>query len=377
MILTALGYYIVQLALPTPRVNSTLPAMSSSSEKLEPRTSQLQFSVVIPTFNRADELEKTLASLAKINPPGTWEVIVVDNNSSDATAQVVKGAIPNFPVELHYLFEPQAGRSPALNSGIRAARGEIIATTDDDVRFEADWLQQAATAMEREQCDFVGGKVLPIWGTSKPPWLSDRGGPHWAVIALQDFGPEPVEFGKRYAPLGVNLAFRRQAFERAGLWSVRVGRKAGTLLGQEVREWMLRARDVGVRGMYTPKMVVHHVIPGDRLNKRYFRRWSYWHGVSRAMLFRQRPIDMGAPEETDIDFSKVRLLFGTPLYMYRSFLRGVAAWVKTSLNGQKIASFEHEMALWFFLGVFRQRWKDRHQPIGEGKDSGNFAGATN
>ena len=335
----------------------------------------MQFSVVIPTFNRAGELQKTLASLAKINQPDTWEVIVVDNNSPDTTREVVNDAVPDFPVELRYLFEPQAGRSAALNSGIKAAQGSIIATTDDDVRFDPDWLQQTGAALEDQHCDFVGGKVLPIWGAPKPPWLSDKSGPHWAVVALLDFGPDPLELGKRYAPLGVNLAFRRKAFDRVGLWSVAIGRKAGTLMGQEVREWMLRARDAGLKGMYAPKMVVHHVIPNDRLQKRYFRRWFYWHGVSRAMLYQQRPIDMNAPEETNLDFSKVRMIFGTPRYMYRSCLRSGMAWGHAVLNGQKIAAFEHELALWFFLGVVRQRWKDRHQPAGAGKDSDNFAGA--
>jgi len=190
---------------------------------------------------------------------------------------------------------------------------------------------------------------------------------------LLDFGPEPVEFGKRFAPLGVNLAFKREAFDRAGLWSVAIGRKAGTLLGQEVREWMLRARDAGLKGMYAPKMVVHHVIPKDRLQKRYFRKWSYWHGVSRAMLFQQRPIDMYAPEETRIDFSKVRLFFGVPRYMYRACLRSAIAWARAGLRGQKVACFEHELAVWFFVGAFRQRWKDRHRVPGRGEDAGSLA----
>jgi len=336
----------------------------------------MQFSVVIPTYNRAGELKETLASLAKITNAGTWEVIVVDNNSTDATHRIVADAAANFPVELRYLIERQVGRSAALNAGIKAAPGEIIATTDDDVRFEPDWLQQAAEALESEQCDFVGGKVVPIWGGPKPAWLSDKGGRHWAVIALLDFGPEPVEFGKRYAPLGVNLAFKREAFDRNGLWDPGIGRKAGTLLGQEVREWMLRARDAGLRGMYAPKMVVHHVIPEDRLQKRYFRRWFYWHGVSRAMLYQQHPIDMHAPEETSIDFSKVHLVFGVPRYMYRSCFRSAIAMVKAGFDGEEVACFEHELALWFFLGVLRQRWKDRNRPPGAGKDSGKFAGAT-
>ncbi len=328
----------------------------------------MQFSVVIPTYNRAAELEQTLASLANINHPGSWEVIVVDNNSDDATPQVVAAASANFPTALRYLFEPQVGRSAALNAGIEAAAGEIIANTDDDVRFEPDWLQQAAAALSREQCDFVGGKVLPIWSGPRPAWLSNKGGQHWAVIALLDFGPESVEFGKRYAPLGVNLAFKREAFNRAGLWDPALGRKAGTLLGQEVREWMLRARDVGLKGRYAPKMVVHHVIPAERMHKRYFRKWSYWHGVSRAMLFAQHPIDMQAPEETTLDFSKVRMILGVPRYMYRSCMESAIAMAKERLKGKPVAAFEREMELWFFLGVLRQRWRDRKKAAGNTKE---------
>lgn len=322
----------------------------------------MQFSVVIPTYNRAAELEQTLASLANLNHSGSWEVIVVDNNSSDATSQVVAAASANFPTTLRYLFEPRVGRSAALNTGTEAARGEIIANTDDDVRFEPDWLSQARKALDREQCDFVGGKVLPMWRGRRPNWLSDKGGQHWAVIALLDFGPEPVEFGKRYAPLGVNLAFTREAFDRAGPWDPALGRKAGTLLGQEVREWMMRARNAGLRGMYAPNMVVHHVIPADRLHKRYFRKWSYWHGVSRAVLYQQRPIDMQAPEETTLDFSKIRMILGVPRYMYRSFAESATAMAKQRLKGQQVAAFERELDLWFFLGVMRQRWKDRGKP---------------
>jgi glycosyltransferase involved in cell wall biosynthesis len=326
----------------------------------------MQFSVVIPTYNRAAELEDTLASLAKINHPGSWEVIVVDNNSRDATPQIVAAAAAKFPTALRYVLEPRAGRSAALNAGITAAKGEIIANTDDDVRFEPDWLQQAAEALIREQCDFVGGKVLPLWRGPKPAWLSDHGGPHWAVIALLDFGPQPLEFGKRYAPLGVNIAFKRDAFDRAGLWDPELGRKAGTLLGQEVREWMLRARNAGLRGMYAPNMVVHHVIPAGRLHKRYFRKWSYWHGVSRAILYQQHPIDMQAPEDTNLDFSKVRIIFGVPRYLYRSCFQSAIAMAKQRLKGQQVAAFERELDLWFFLGVLRRRWKDRRRSASSG-----------
>jgi glycosyltransferase involved in cell wall biosynthesis len=326
-----------------------------------------KFSIVIPTYNRASELRQTLASLAQLRVSGSWEAIVVDNNSSDDTREVVNDAAKGFPVELRYFFEPKVGRSAALNTGIRAANGQIIATTDDDVRVETDWLDQAEKGLEQGDSDFVGGKVLPIWPGPKPAWISNQGGRHWSVIALLDYGPRPVEFGKRYPALGVNLAFRRRAFERVGLWNSRIGRKAGTLLGQEVREWCMRAREAGLKGMYVPGMVVHHVIPQDRLNKRYFRRWFYWHGISRAMLYQQRKINMLSPEETDLDFSKVPHVLGVPRYMYRTLLRSIVGVFRAKLGGDGGERFDHELWLWFFLGMFRQRWRDRN--LGEAESN--------
>ena len=95
----------------------------------------MKYSVVIATYNRADDLRETLKSLAGLQPDGPWEVIVVDNNSPDDTrAVVIAKPRRRSPRRCRYLFEREQGRSPALNCGIRAAAGDIIATTDDDVR---------------------------------------------------------------------------------------------------------------------------------------------------------------------------------------------------------------------------------------------------
>lgn len=318
----------------------------------------MRFSIVIPTYNRACDLRETLISVAGLATKDPWEVIIVDNNSSDKTSDVVQNAQAWFPVQLLYVFEGEQGRCAALNAGIRVSSGEIILTTDDDVRVEADWLDRAAEALDRLGGDYVGGKVLPIWGAKRPEWLPNRGGRHWAVIALLDYGSEPIEF-KRLMPLGVNIAFRREAFQRAGLWDNRVGRKAGTLLGQEVREWGLRARAAGLTGFYTPEMVIHHKIPADRLTKRYFRRWFYWHGISRAMLYAQKKIDMEAPEETTLDYSKVPHIAGVPRYMYRSCVSAFANMIGAGFRRDRIAAFEHELWIWFFAGIVRRRFQDR------------------
>ena len=163
----------------------------------------------------------------------------------------------DFPAPLHYVFERQQGRNPALNTGIASARGEIIFTTDDDVPVPPDWLQSGARGLAELGCDYVGGRVLPIWGGPRPSGLPYHGGKQWAVIALLDYGDQPLEFGAR-VPLGVNMAFRREAFERAGGSTLRLVERR-TLLGQEVREWCIRARKAGVRGFYVPYMQLQHL----------------------------------------------------------------------------------------------------------------------
>ena len=319
--------------------------------------STLKYSIVIATYHRAADLRETLRSLAGLQPDGPWEVIVVDNNSPDDTRAVVLEATASFPVPLRYFFEREQGRSPALNCGIRAAAGAIIATTDDDVRVPPDWLNRAAEGLQRSGCDYVGGRVLPIWGGARPAWLPDHGGKQWAVIALLDYGPDPIEFGTR-VPLGVNMAFKRSAFERAGLFDPHTGRRAGTLLGQEVREWCIRARKAGLRGAYIPELSLRHIIPADRLNKRYFRRWFYWRGISRARLYERSGLDMEAPEQTTLDFTTVPHIFGVPRYLYRKALTALRGRIVESLRGRHTRAFEHELWLCFFAGIVRQRFRD-------------------
>ncbi|MGH9374519.1 MAG: glycosyltransferase, partial [Vicinamibacterales bacterium] len=310
---------------------------------------------MIATHNRAAELRETLASLASLRPDGPWEVVVVDNNSSDNTRDVIAGAAAGFPSPLRYVFEKEQGRSPALNAGIKAADGDIIATTDDDVRVPQDWLNRAADGLRQHECGYVGGRVLPIWRAPRPAWLPNHGGKHWAVIALLDYGPEPLEFGAR-VPLGVNMAFRRGAFDRTGMFDPGTGRRAGTLLGQEVREWCIRARKAGVRGVYIPELTLEHIIPADRLSKRYFRRWFYWRGISRALLYQRSGLDMEAPEQTGLDFSTVPHVLGVPRYLYRKALRAAWAWLRETLGGRRTQAFEHELWLSFFAGIVRQCW---------------------
>lgn len=322
----------------------------------------MKFSVLIPTYNRSHELRKTLQSLSEQSGVEEWEVIVVDNNSNDDTADVVAEVSKTFPVEMRYLFERHQGKPAALNSGMAIARGDVIAFTDDDHRFERDWLQQAAIALDRFGCDYVGGKILPLFDGSCPQWLTTSSARHRAVIGMADYGPQAHEFADKPA-MGGNLVVRQKAFSRVGLWDNRLGRRGKKLLGQEQREWCMRARAVGLRGFYIPEMVVYHLVPAERLQKSYFRRWFYWHGISRAILHENFGLDMESPEDTVHDFSKVPCIAGVPRYMFRTCLNGMRNWAIAAIKNDAAEAFDQELWLWFFAGVLRQRWKNRHTPI--------------
>jgi glucosyl-dolichyl phosphate glucuronosyltransferase len=327
----------------------------------------MDVSVIVCTANREHGLRATLDSLASVRPVGSTELLVVDNGSRDATRTVIEEAAERFPYPVRYLFAPEEGKYAALNAGIRAARGSVIAATDDDARFEPNWLERAVEGLSRHGCEFVGGIVRPLWCGPKPAWLNERAPLHAKVIALLDQGDEVREFGRGMGwPLGVNVAYRREVFERVGLFEKRLGRKFGTLRNQAQLEWHLRAREAGARGFYLPDMVVHHMVAPERLHKRYFRRWFYWHGISRALLYRYSGYDIDEPGLESSHHPDDREIAGVPRRLIVKALRSMRSFVWHGLNGHRHEAFQRELWLCFFVGVVRQRWVDRNLPVAQG-----------
>jgi glycosyltransferase involved in cell wall biosynthesis len=319
-----------------------------------------EFSVIVVTHNRASLLEKTLEALARMTCRVRWEVLVVDNNSTDETRAVVTAAVETFPIPLRYVFEGTPGKYWALNTGIAEARGQYLAATDDDAYPEPDWLDRALDGFERFNCDFVGGPVYPVWRGSPPSWLDTRSAIGGKVLGLLDHGPRPREFGRDGIswPLGVNVAYRREAFDRAGPFDGRLGRVAGTLRNQSQREWHLRARHAGLRGMYLPDMVVHHTVDSDRLTRRYFHRWFYWHGISRAILYNSRGLHLLNPED-DGSHAGERHVLGVPRSLWHAAVRSSVSAGKRWLLGRSNDALQYEVMVCFWAGVLRQRIRDR------------------
>lgn len=309
--------------------------------------------VLICTYNRAALLDKTLRSLSELKTRRPWNIVVVDNNSSDGTREVVESFARRSAVHVEYIFEARQGKSYALNTGIDASAGELIVFTDDDVEVGSGWLEAACEPLDEDPAiDYTGGPVRPSWASTPPAWVDQTRSDLWGTLAILDYGSEPFIFEERQrVPLGVNMAVRRALIERIGAFHPELGRRPGSLLGQEQAEFFARSRAAGARGLYVPRMELRHYVPAARLTKDYFRRWWYWKGVSRA-----RVDSLHSRTELGLDLRQVPHIAGVPRFMWGDLIRGGAGWLGASLSRDIYDAARKEMKVAFVLGYVRGCW---------------------
>jgi GT2 family glycosyltransferase len=309
--------------------------------------------VLIATYNRAALLADTLDVLAASRAPSTlrWEVVVVDNNSTDNTHKVVVSRQGTYPVPLAYLVEQRQGRSAALNTAMAATAAPLLLFTDDDVRVDPGWLEAGARALAGG-ADYVGGPVWPIWQTPPPPWLDLTRSDLWGTVAILDYGAQTFAFeDRRRVPLGANMGIRRSLIRRTGGFRPELGRSnTRRLTGQEVPDLLARARAAGLLGVYVPAMRVHHHVPSIRLTRRYFRRWWFGKGYSKATLEAGQPLT-----ELGLDLRTVPHVGGVPRYMLSDALRDLVAYVVALLRGDAAERVRREMRLAYFAGFVSAR----------------------
>lgn len=311
--------------------------------------------ILICTWNRAELLRTTLQSIAdlRVTTPLRWEVIVVDNNSSDHTRDVVLGFADGYPVPLRYLFEGKQGKSSAMNTGLAAISAPIIVFTDDDVKVAPHWLDAACQPLVAQRdVAYTGGPVRPMWEAPPPAWFAGTGSVLWGTLAMLDYGKEPFIFEDRQrVPLGVNWAIRRDLLDAVGGFNPRLGRSSGkVLLGQELPEFFSRTRAAGVRGLYVPAMEVHHHVPAARVTADYSRRWWYGKGVSRARMEALHPIT-----ELGLDLRTVPTIAGIPRFLFGSAARDLLRWAAAVLRRDTGGRIAVETQLYYFAGQVQER----------------------
>jgi len=311
----------------------------------------MQITVIVCSYNRCQILAKALESAARSVLPEsvTWEVLVVDNNSSDQTRAVTEDFCHRYPGRFRYLFEPNPGKSHALNSGVRASRGEILAFMDDDVTVEPTWLRNLTGALSDGRWAGAGGRTLLAEAYSPPRWLALNGAYSLGGVlaAAFDLGPESLELD--VAPYGANVAFRRTMFEKYGGFRTDLGPSPDREIPRpnEDTEFGRRLMKAGEHLRYEPSAIVYHPVPKERVQKEYFLAWWFDFGRAGIREIPRRPDIWGIPRR----YISITKIVGTVL------VRRTLQWI-LALDPQR--RFFCKCYVWMTAGQvleIQRRWR--------------------
>jgi glycosyltransferase involved in cell wall biosynthesis len=294
----------------------------------------MDISVIVCTYNRTESLKRALNSLNKMSVPRhlSWELIVVDNNSKDKTRDAVEKFRLDSELSVRYVFEGNQGISHARNSGLKEAKGDVIAFIDDDVTVDRKWISNVGKAFREDGISCVGGKILPVFEKPRPKWLTED---LYKTLALLDYGDQRFHLTK---PIiwGANFAAKASMFHKYGKFNLLLGRTGEKLYIGEETEFIKRLLENGETVLYAPNIVVHHHISAERLNKSYFRKRKYDEGELAA-------IGLGNYENRNI--------LGIPYYEIRFFLKKVLKYLSGAITCSE-NRFRYELAVIYSIGFF-------------------------
>lgn len=243
----------------------------------------IYISAIIPTYNRDRYIGKALQSLANQTlQKACYEIIVVDNCSTDSTKRIVTEEFAHVP-NLRYLYEPIAGLNQARNTGWTQAKGKYVAFMDDDAISCPQWLEKIIEVFESAgpKLGCVGGKVEAIWEAPRPSWLADE---MLSCLTILDWNSTPVIIHNPQFLAGANFAFPRRLLELVGGFKAGVDRVGNKLLSNGDIMMERQLQEQGYDCFYHPEIAVHHHIFASRLTQKWFLRRFFWQGISDAVM---------------------------------------------------------------------------------------------
>jgi glycosyltransferase involved in cell wall biosynthesis len=240
-----------------------------------------KITVVVCTYNRAELLGEALDSLvAQSMAPETYEILVVDNGSTDATPQVVEAF--GGRQQVRYVTEQRLGLSHARNTGAAAARTPYVAYMDDDARADPGWLEAILEGFEAvtPRPVAVGGPIFPYYATPRADWFKDR-------YETYSLGETAHFLPPGNALFGSNMAFQRDQIRAYEGFDTRYGRSGKRLLlGEETALFlnMWRERGNELKLYYTPRAIVRHLVPAWKMSVSYQLRRAFLSGRTEMAL---------------------------------------------------------------------------------------------
>jgi len=246
-------------------------------------------SIIIPTLNRCQFLRLCLISLVKQSyPQNEYEILVIDNGSTDRTKQITEDIIQQNPDQhIRYIYEPELGLLSGRHRGALEAQGEICTFIDDDIEADPNWLKAIHDSFIDTTVQLVGGRNLPQYETEPPEWLNwfwvDH--PHGKTcgeLSLLDFGEEVREIDANYI-WGLNFSIRRQAlFDLGGFHPDCIPKHLQHFQGDGETGLTMKANQLGYKAIYQPKALVWHQVPTSRMTYQYFENRYFYQGVCNS-----------------------------------------------------------------------------------------------
>lgn len=299
---------------------------------------QLKVSACIITYNREEFLYEALKSLAQQSLQSQdYEVILVDNNSTDSTPQIAEKFKQDFlNINFISVIEEKQGESAARNRAVKEAHASLVAFIDDDAIATHDYLYQVVDFFDNHPNVMAGGgKILPYFHPSgeKPAWLS-----HYllGLVSCVDLGDEIKPFPKY--PIGCNMIFRKEVFDQLGNFDSRLGRKKRNLIGSSEKEMFIRMKQQKMPIYYLPDALVYHTMPEERISMDFIGRMSI--GMGQSERIRLQNSNLGTKFKILID-QTIRTV-GTYIISLTYFFQGEKA------KGQMLIWYRN----WFIKGFF-------------------------
>jgi glucosyl-dolichyl phosphate glucuronosyltransferase len=316
-----------------------------------PHSDKVNVTAIICTRNRASQLNHVLETACHLVVPSglLWELIVVDNCSSDYTEEVIRSYVTRLPVR--YLREEIVGISNARNRGVTEARGEYICWTDDDVSLDPYWLVSYVEAFERHaEAAVFGGRILPVLMPPTPKWfaMAKDNWPIRTVLAARDFGNEitPVTFREGRTPYGANFAVRAVEQHRhkynPSLGTSPTQRRVG-----EETDVIYRILKEGGTGWWVPDAKVSHIIQPQRQTLRYI--YYYYRNAGESFAYLQH-------QHFDDDYFAGLKNDPAPMirngpYLYKQLLVSALGFVFYHLVGKYDLKLLHLRNLGYYCGI--------------------------
>lgn len=241
-------------------------------------------SIIICTYNREKYLYDALRHIAtNVFPAESYEIVLVNNNSTDNTEQECERFEKDFPkVNFRYYVETNQGLSYARNRGISESRGDILVFLDDDSFVKPDYLTNLHhNLMNHPEAMAFGGKITPLFESGETPkWLSKW---TYSWVSAIDKGNDIVPFEGNSYPIGANMGFRKDCIDQCGLFNTELGRSKKNLMGGEEKDLFNRVKEKGFKILYFPDIEVEHVIPPQRTTLDYIKRLGRGIGMSEKL----------------------------------------------------------------------------------------------